>query len=538
MIVTGIATLCAAILKASPQVLNTAKALLGKLIKFLVDVIPDVVSGLLTILIKLINSLADEIRKNSAKIAYAVWNLLESILEVVLEVLGQLVMMLLGGGKIGQTVAEALTESKGYLRSNLAEMKQYAEQAEDLANGATEGWLRISEQEGSPFASKAMDDLKEYEKQLASAEDQAKDTQKAVASINGNNEIPANIAELYAQKGNKQAAENAGEESGEGFFDSAVGAIKDKVGGSEMTDVVGNMMGGTDVTNVSFDSGEMSGQQWVAGCGEAVEEGHTEVYDAAYDTVQEGPVVAIQDSEGDIRKAVEEHVQQPIIDMLEDDGFRKKLRTRAFVNGGYILRGNAEGMAAYQYLVEQQALKTAGTINDNFVGPMRINSPSKLFYEHGAYILQGLANGMEANMDLAAGATSDMSDTIINSFAAPLDYISKMASGEIQYDPTIRPVLDSSNIGRGAGAINSMFRNQNVSLSGFSGQLAADIGQLDSRNSDVVDELRALREEMAIMGEEISNMQVVMDTGALVGATAGPMDKALGQRAVRFGRGN
>ena len=112
------------------------------------------------------------------------------------------------------------------------------------------------------------------------------------------------------------------------------------------------------------------------------------------------------------------------------------------------------------------------------------------------------------------------------------------SSGELEYDPTIRPVLDASSIGRSAGSINSMFRNQNVSLSGFSGQLAADIGQLDSRNSDVVEELRALREEMSIMGEEISNMQVVMDTGALVGATAGPMDKALGQRAVRFGRGN
>lgn len=530
MIVTGIATLCAAILKASPQVLKTAKALLGKLIQFLVDVIPDVVSGLLTILIKLINSLADEIRKNSAKIAYAVWNLLESILEVVLEVLGQLVMMLLGGGKIGQTVATVLTESKGYLRSNLAEMKQYAEQAEDLANGATEGWLRISEQQGSPFASKAMDDLNEYEKQLASAEDQAKETQKAVASINGNNEIPANIAELYAQKGNRQAAENAGEESGEGFLDGLGNTIKDKAG-----DI---MPDGSAMFNAGFDTGEYAGEGLINGENFALEEGQSETYTTTTTTIQEGPVAAIEDSEGDIRKATEEHIQKPVLDMVGDDGYRRQLYTRGYSNAGYILRGLKEGMEAQMDMVGNVSFKTAETINKDFIGPMQIMSPSKLFYEHGAYILQGLANGMEANMDLAAGATSDMSDTIVNSFAAPLDYISKMASGEIQYDPTIRPVLDSSNIGRGAGAINSMFRNQNVSLSGFSGQLAADIGQLDSRNSDVVDELRALREEMAIMGEEISNMQVVMDTGALVGATAGPMDKALGQRAVRFGRGN
>ena len=83
-----------------------------------------------------------------------------------------------------------------------------------------------------------------------------------------------------------------------------------------------------------------------------------------------------------------------------------------------------------------------------------------------------------------------------------------------------------------------MLNGQAVSIGGLSGQIAADIGELDSRNVDIVMELRALREDMAVMGEEISNMQVVMDTGALVGATAGPMDKALGQRAVRFGRGN
>lgn len=541
MIVTGIATLCAAILKASPQVLKTAKALLGKLVGFLIDIIPEAVKALVTIIIKLVNALANEIRSNSAKIAFAIWNLLEALLEVVLEVIGQMILMITGTsgifGSLGQKLVDGLAGTKGLLRKNLAEVEAYAEEADDLANHYKNDFLSFDAEDGDPWAEKAQE-IQAMREEMEDAEDQAKKTQKAVSGVNANNEIPNNIAELYAQKGNKQAAENAGEESGEGFFDSAVGAIKDKVGGSDMMGAVGDMMGGTDIANVSFDSGEMSGQQWIAGCGEAVEEGHTEVYDATYDTVQEGPVTAIEDSEGDIRKATEEHIQKPVLDMVGDDGYRRQLYTRGYSNAGYILRGLKEGMEAQMDMVGNVSFKTAKTINDDFIGPMQIESPSKLFYEHGAYILQGLANGMEKNMDLAAGASSDMSDTIINSFAAPLDYVSKMASGEIQYDPTIRPVLDSSNIGRGAGAINSMFRNQNVSLSGFSGQLAADIGQLDSRNSDVVEELRALREEMSIMGEEISNMQVVMDTGALVGATAGPMDKALGQRAVRFGRGN
>ncbi len=35
----------------------------------------------------------------------------------------------------------------------------------------------------------------------------------------------------------------------------------------------------------------------------------------------------------------------------------------------------------------------------------------------------------------------------------------------------------------------------------------------------------------------MSNMQMVLDSGALIGELSGPMDDALGRRAVRRGRG-
>lgn len=529
MIVSGIATLCAAIIKASPQLLNTVKVLLGKLIGFLIDVIPMLVDGLLDILIKLINSLADSIRSHAAQIAYAFWNLLESLVEVLMQVLSQLVTLIVGDGKIGKTVSGLIEAGTGRMRSHLAEMKQNADAYEDNVTKWADAWtmLEHTTDDNSDYA-KARKELDNLENKLDEGTDKVNNLTDA---FEGNKK---GFTDMVRVQGIPIEIPATAVKDGKVFGGDLSNSIQTGLEDNPINLDPNAIMNGDEMYNIGSDGGE----QLIAGCGESIEEGHTEVYDATYDTVQEGPIDAIQDSEGSVRKAVEEHIQKPVLDMVGDDGYRKQLYTRGYSNAGYILRGLKEGMEAQMDMVGNVSFKTAETINDDFIGPMQIMSPSKLFYEHGAYILQGLANGMEANMDLAAGATSDMSDTIVNSFAAPLDYISKMASGEIQYDPTIRPVLDSSNIGRGAGAINSMFRNQNVSLSGFSGQLAADIGQLDSRNSDVVSELRALREEMAIMGEEISNMQVVMDTGALVGATAGPMDKALGQRAVRFGRGN
>ena len=56
-------------------------------------------------------------------------------------------------------------------------------------------------------------------------------------------------------------------------------------------------------------------------------------------------------------------------------------------------------------------------------------------------------------------------------------------------------------------------------------------------NGDIVQELRTLRSEMAEMMDRMKRMQVIMDTGTLVGELAEPMDHALGQRVTRRGRG-
>ena len=179
------------------------------------------------------------------------------------------------------------------------------------------------------------------------------------------------------------------------------------------------------------------------------------------------------------------------------------------------------------------------SIYDPFVGPrgFNIGSPSKVMEKIGNYIIQGLANGINSETEDATNAMSNVSDMMMNSFANPLNYVMQMLNGELQYDPSIRPVLDTSNIASGAYGINSMFDNQNVTLSGLSGTIAADIGRLDNSNADIIKELRLLRNDVTDMGKEISNMQVVMDSGRLVGAIASDMDSALGGRSSYSYRG-
>lgn len=536
MIVTGIATLCAAILKSTPKVLQTAKALLGKLVGFLLDIIPEAVEALLNILIKLINSLADTIRKNSAKIAYAFWNLFEALLEVVLEVIGQMILLITGTsgpfGKLGQKLVDGLSGAKGMMRKNLAEMEAYSEQADELADEWKDVMLDYDSQQGDPWA----DQAKEFEKIKKEAEETEAAVQGvsgAVSSINADGSLPGNLAEYYAMNAKAGADSPKAEKDGNSVGETIMGYITE--GAENAMPDVSSM-----TPDMSMYEGEglVNGQAIIDGMDTSIDEGGDELYTTTTTTVKEGPIAGIEDSAGEVRKTTREFINDVIKEEISDEGYRKMYETRMWSNGGYLLRGLCQGIDDNLYLVQNEMKKVAAVTDGSFIGPMKIDSPSKVFIQNGAYLLQGLAQGIRQNLGLVEDASGEMSNTVMESFGPSLDYLSRIASGELEYDPTIRPALDTSKIGRGAGAINSMFRNQSVSLSGFSGQLAADIGQLDSRNSDVVAELQALREEMAIMGEEISNMQVVMDTGALVGATAGPMDKALGQRAVRFGRGN
>ena len=50
--------------------------------------------------------------------------------------------------------------------------------------------------------------------------------------------------------------------------------------------------------------------------------------------------------------------------------------------------------------------------------------------------------------------------------------------------------------------------------------------------------MESLQSKIEQLGEAVTNMQLVLDTGALVGGTSARMDNALGDIAMRKGRGN
>ena len=212
--------------------------------------------------------------------------------------------------------------------------------------------------------------------------------------------------------------------------------------------------------------------------------------------------------------------------------------------GQQIPAGLAEGVSLSKsaFLDELTSMALAGV--EAVKSTLKINSPSRVFRELGNFTGLGFVTGLAdyAKKSYAAGA--NVAEYAADGLSNAMSITAELLSGDMDAQPTIRPVLDLSDVMRGADELNSLlYPQRTIGLAGQASLAFAESGRsggtvVNVDNGDIVEELRALRSEMAEMTERMERMRVVLDTGTLVGEMAGPMDNALGQRVTRRGRGN
>lgn len=212
--------------------------------------------------------------------------------------------------------------------------------------------------------------------------------------------------------------------------------------------------------------------------------------------------------------------------------------------GEQIVKGLTEGVQSEKssFVDEITQLALAGV--QAAKSTLDINSPSRVFREIGNYTGLGFVKGLQDYVDRSYAAGSEMAESAEGGLSGVLQTIADIVSGGFDMEPVIRPVLDLSAVSAGADALNNLFYSQRAV--GLVGQAAiafeaqrsgSSQTTISVDNDDVVAELRTLRGEMASMLERMEKLRVVLNTGALVGELAEPMDVALGQRSTQRGRG-
>lgn len=212
--------------------------------------------------------------------------------------------------------------------------------------------------------------------------------------------------------------------------------------------------------------------------------------------------------------------------------------------GKQIVKGLTEGVQSEKssFVDEITQLALAGV--QAAKSTLDINSPSRVFREIGNYTGLGFVKGLQDYVDRSYVAGSEMAESAEGGLSGVLQTIADIVSGGFDMEPVIRPVLDLSAVSAGADALNNLFYSQRAV--GLVGQAAVAFEAqrggssqttISVDNDDVVAELRTLRGEMASMLERMEKLRVVLNTGALIGELAEPMDVALGQRSTQRGRG-
>lgn len=200
-----------------------------------------------------------------------------------------------------------------------------------------------------------------------------------------------------------------------------------------------------------------------------------------------------------------------------------------YVGQGLINGINAKKQAAYNagYALGKKAAQGVKDGSDE-------ESPSKLTYQYGVWQGVGLINGIISTTKDVYNAGYDLGNTAAKSMSESVGKIASVLDSDMETQPTIRPVLDLSDVRAGAGAIDGMFGTPSV---GVMSNLGAINTMMNSRiqnggNGDVISAIDKLGKTLGNIGGNTYNVNgVTYDDGTNVSNAVQEL-----VRAARVGR--
>ena len=147
-----------------------------------------------------------------------------------------------------------------------------------------------------------------------------------------------------------------------------------------------------------------------------------------------------------------------------------------FKNAGKnLVEGIARGIKNGASSVISATGSIASRALKSFKSKLGISSPSKVFAEASRWIPEGIVVGINKTSSKVSSAVSAMAENSVDAMSEAVARAYEMIDTGNNFNPTITPVLDLSQVKSEAGGISSMFGNESISL-------ASSIGQNDIQN--------------------------------------------------------
>ena len=140
---------------------------------------------------------------------------------------------------------------------------------------------------------------------------------------------------------------------------------------------------------------------------------------------------------------------------------------REFYNAGeYLVEGFAKGIEENTWQAEESAAAMASAAADAAKAALDINSPSKVGRRIGGFFGMGFVNSLVDYADKSYEAGIEMASAAKNGLSNAISKVRDFIEGNVDAQPTIRPVLDLSEVRSGAHMLSALLsRKQAMTIS-------------------------------------------------------------------------
>lgn len=153
--------------------------------------------------------------------------------------------------------------------------------------------------------------------------------------------------------------------------------------------------------------------------------------------------------------------------------------------GKYMVDGFVAGINTYLSNATAAGREIAKRAKDAAKAELGERSPSKVFFEIGKFVVFGFANGIRRHVDIASDVAETMASTTVDTMQSSISEISEMVDMiDWSAQPTIRPVLDTSNVEAGWAYINGLMGGSPMMQAAYAGPRSGRV--VNSNSSRVV----------------------------------------------------
>ena len=231
-------------------------------------------------------------------------------------------------------------------------------------------------------------------------------------------------------------------------------------------------------------------------------------------------------------KAKKSTVKKAFGDMMTEAVDKIRSQRSSFYSAGeYIAYGLIEGIKSKLSEAYDAGASLANSAKKGAEEASDTNSPSRVFMTLGEYLGEGYIIGMEHYASKSYKMGAELANSAKNGLSRAISNVSSLIENGIDSQPTIRPVLDLSDITSGVSTMNGMFGvNPSISALDNVGSISSAMNRRNQNgaNYDVVSAIKDLGRKMGSASGDTYNINgVTYDDGSTVSNAIKALTRAI-----------